>query len=155
MRVFEPVPLCIARGVREPVRTREIHDDRVDGRHERGCPLVAEATENDVRARRECVVVRDEWRQVEASQPRIEHVSAPAGKRFRAERDEFQLGMDENAVERFLTGVTRRTEDRDSVHGCVVCIDEACYALPRSHADGRSSAPTSVCLPAALLRVGD
>jgi hypothetical protein len=57
-RVLEAVPLAVERCVLQPVCAREVDDDGVLGRGERGGFLVPEAGEDHVRAGRERLLVR-------------------------------------------------------------------------------------------------
>ena len=90
--------------------TREVDDDGVGRGLERGGALVVEAAEDEVGARRERGLVVDERRQA-AVEARVERRRGRAGERVRAERDELELRMGEDTVERLLTGVARGADD--------------------------------------------
>ena len=79
LRMLEAVPLGVERRVAEAMRAGEVDDDLGVRRLERGRLLVPEADEDDVRAGRERLGVRDERRQV-AVQARVER-STPAARR--------------------------------------------------------------------------
>ena len=90
MRVLEAVPRGIERGLREPVRAREVDDDGVGRRFERSRPLVVEAAEDELRPGTGGLRVRDERRHV-AVQARVEGACRLTGERVRAEGDELEL----------------------------------------------------------------
>ena len=114
--MLEAVPLRVERRVLESVRAGKVDDDRAGGRLERGRPLVAEAEEDQVRARRRRLVVTREGRQ-RPVQPHVERRGGRAGERVRAERHDLELRVAERAVERLLARVARGPEDRHRRHG--------------------------------------
>ena len=97
------------------MRAREVDDDRVGGRLERGGVFVAEAEEEHVGAGGSRLGVRDEIRE-RAVQARVERRSGAAGERVRAERDDLEPGVREHAVEGLLTHVPGAADDRSSRH---------------------------------------
>ena len=101
------------------MRAGKVDDDRAGGRLEGGRPFVAETEEEDRGARRGGLVIRDEARQ-RAVQPHVERRGARAGKRVGAERDELDLRMGEQAVERLLARIAGSPEDGCAWH--TVCI---------------------------------
>src|SRR5581483_2504265 len=98
--VLEPVPLGIERR-REPVRAGEVDDDGIRRRLEGGGALVPETEEEDVRAARGRLRVRDERGQ-RAVQAHVERRRALPRERVRAEGGDLELRMREHAVERLL-----------------------------------------------------
>jgi hypothetical protein len=109
--MLEAVPGRIERGIREPVRAREIDEDGVGRSCERGSPLVLEAAEDELGAGRKRHLVRRERGQ-RSVQARVEHARRRAGERVGAQRDELELRMREHAIERLLAGIARGTDDR-------------------------------------------
>ena len=119
-RVLEAVPGGVERGVPEAVGAGQVDDDRVLWWLEHCGPIVAEAGEDDVRAGRERLLVRDEGGE-RAVQPDVERRGRFALERVRAEGDDLELRMAERAVERLLPGVPGCSEDRQRRHaGCIL-----------------------------------
>ena len=115
----EAVPLLVGGGARQPVTAGEVDDDALGRRLDPRRLLVAEAEEDDVRAARERLVVRDEGggrRGAVAGEPRVERGGGLPGERVGAERGQLEPGVGEHAVERLLAGVPGRPEDC-SAHG--------------------------------------
>ena len=113
--MLEAVPGGVERGVREAVGAGEVDDDRAGRRLEHRRALVAEAGEDDVRAGRERLLVRDEGRQ-RAVQPDVERRGRLARERVGAEGHDLELRMAERAVERLLPGVAGGPEDCQRRH---------------------------------------
>ena len=114
--MLEAVPLRVERGVLQPVRPGEIDDDRTGRRLERGRPLVAEAEEDELRARGGRLVVPDEGRQ-RSVQPDVERRGGRARQRVGAEGHDLELRVAEHPVEGLLPGVPGGPENRQRRHG--------------------------------------
>src|SRR5439155_21932961 len=69
----------------------------------------------DAGAGRERLVVRHEGGQIPV-QPQVERRGGLTGERVGAERDNLELGVGEQAVERLLAGVPGAADDRGSRH---------------------------------------
>src|SRR5262249_51069880 len=106
----EAVPALRERLVGEPVHAPEVDHDRVvAGRLERCGLLVAEAEEDHVRSARGRLDVRREHRNAPVERW-MERVRGPSGERVRAERDQLELGMAQEPVERLLPRVACCTQ---------------------------------------------
>jgi hypothetical protein len=129
VRVVEPVPLLVRRGILQPVPAREVDDDARRRRLERGRLAVAEAHEDDVGAGCQRVRVPHEAGQPgNAEQPRIEGGRRLPGMRVRAERDEPEARMGEHAVQGLLAGVPAPSDDRGGCH-----LPQSSRAAPLPH----------------------
>ena len=79
-----------------------------------------------------------------AVQARIERAGRLTGERVRAERDELELRVREDAVERFLAGVAGGAENGGGhTHRCVLCINYAYYADAWTLSSCSRTAPSS------------
>jgi hypothetical protein len=118
-RVLEAVPLRI-RGRRESVRARQIDDDAVASDLRRRRRLVVETQERQRRCGIDRLLLTHEGRQ-RSVEPDVESRRGRTGERVRAEGHDVELRMQEDAVERLLTGVAAATDDGGAEHRCVLC----------------------------------
>ena len=143
---------AVAPGARAPCRTRRARGrDRRAGARRRGRPRRApaggsnaaasscvEAEEEHVGAGRGSLGVRHEGRQRSRSSRGSSAERGLPGERVRAERDQLELRVREQAVERLLAGVAGAADDRAAVMPLSsIQLDEN-YAVMRIVAPGRS-----------------
>ena len=87
-------------------------------------PLVVEADEDEVGAASQRLLVRNERGRPAgpvAGEAGVESARGLPGERVRAEREQVELGVREDAVERLLPGVAGSADDGRVRHCCVLC----------------------------------
>ena len=109
-RVLPAVPLRVGRRL-QTVCTGEVDDDGVRRRLDLRSALVAEAEEDQVGSGGERLRVRRKGRQL-AVEAHVESSRRLSCQRVRAERDDLELRVSEDAVEGLLSRVSRGSEDR-------------------------------------------
>src|SRR3981081_2772088 len=111
---------------------REVDDDCVRRRLEGGRLVMTQAEEEHVGTACQRFTVRDERGQG-AVQSEIERRRRLPGEGVRAERDDLELGVREDPVERLLACITRAPNECSREHMCLLC------ALTTYHASDSTS----------------